>query len=165
MGRLKSPRSGGKCLVESDADCAGVGLDPLTVPGEHRDRILVWLRQRILPGGLQIEEAAVRTIPVGLGVQGPVPAAEYQRPEIRWCVEVADAPVAGAQTVGSDGVVLLQLREPVRKDSRAVVAAVQRFGRRHRPRGQGGGVSEGAVGALTQREHVPDFGGSVVALV
>ncbi len=41
----------GKCFVEPDADCARVGLFPLTVPGERRDWILWWLRQRVLPGG------------------------------------------------------------------------------------------------------------------
>ena len=61
---------------------------------------------------------------VFLDLQYPVPRAEYQWYITRWLVQVAHAPIAGAQTVGRDRGSRLLLRDPVREGSGGAVAAM-----------------------------------------
>ena len=85
--------------------------------------------------------AAARTRTVELVVGLPVPAAEDHRPAVTGSVEKAHAPIAGAQTVrfASDvPVIFVALRVGLR----VVVAAAQRFGRRHHPRRLAGRVGK-----------------------
>src|ERR1700758_403857 len=182
-----------KLCVEIDrASAGGRGCLLATVPGEQRDRILWWLRQRKLRGVFHVRRAAGCTRSVVVVVPGPRPAREHKRHGTLRDVEVAHAPIAGAKTVRPHSEVELLLFA-VREGYRLVVAAVERFGRRHHPRGLGGRVGkasvyvsgageghnflagagiafsravftgEGAVGAWLQREHLPAFVGSVVA--
>jgi hypothetical protein len=48
------------------ADVDGSGRFDVTVPGEQRDRILRWLRQRIVRGDFGVRRAAGRTRSVAL---------------------------------------------------------------------------------------------------
>src|SRR5262249_10146984 len=84
-----------ECFVEVGADGARRGLLVVAVPPEYRDRILRWLRQRVLPGVFGLRPfTASRAHSVTADVPNPFPRAEYQRYIGRWFVEVAHAPIA-----------------------------------------------------------------------
>src|ERR1700679_1318516 len=96
----------------------------VTVPGEQCDRILGWLRHRKRHNNLDVcHGAAPRAPGIELLLVNPLPVAEHQwQGSVRWPVEKAHAPIAGAKAVRIDDVVV-RLVEAVRLSSRLVVAA------------------------------------------
>ena len=96
-----------QCFLEVDLHFARGGLLLVTVSGELRDRILRWLRQRILPLAFMCALSAdldtsmsrrpqVQLLP--LNTSGRYPAAHGK----------SHAPFAGAKAVGANGPVLLR---------------------------------------------------------
>src|SRR6202011_6403268 len=77
----------------------------VAVPGEQRDRVLRWLRQRERDEKLQVRGAALCALGVELAGMGPGSLGEDQRQgRGRWFVEKAHAPIARAKAFCDDGV-------------------------------------------------------------
>jgi hypothetical protein len=96
----------GEYLLDVRVDGARRGLFGMTVPGEQRDRILSEFGQRKIHALCGVRRAGTtRTRTVALGRRDSLSVAEHQCLGDSRCVEVAHAPVAGAQAIGGDGVV------------------------------------------------------------